>query len=287
MRPCSTPAAPSSATSVAVRCFAPAEHAHQTVACARSDVVSHARHCDEADPRIFELGNRLGDDRLIASLTRPPPGGQSSRHARSRSMGQQLEALAAEPALGLVEEPARLTRLAGDAGERKSRALPDLVVVDLGDRARRHGSATAPSPSGDHPFLLERVALGEEELERVDADVAAAHGGIEAGTRPSCDRRPAGTPGLAATVPGMRQIGRVCGALVAAACVLVLRTPRAHRARERDARCCTTATRSRSAPVCSCPTISAGGRSASRRASACTPTPGPARLRRSPSHTSW
>ena len=50
-------------------------------------------------------------------------------------MGEQLEALAAEPALRLVDEPVRLTRLAGDAGERESRPLPDLVVVDLGDRA--------------------------------------------------------------------------------------------------------------------------------------------------------
>ena len=45
-----------------------------------------------------------------------------------------LPLLPAQPALGLVEEPLDLVVLAGDARHRQARALPHVVVVDLGDR---------------------------------------------------------------------------------------------------------------------------------------------------------
>jgi len=47
----------------------------------------------------------------------------------------ELERLAVEPALGLVEQPLGVARVPGDACERQRRSLPGVVVVDLGDRA--------------------------------------------------------------------------------------------------------------------------------------------------------
>src|SRR3954452_20671624 len=86
---------------------------------------------------------------------------------------------AREVALGLVQQPLRLTVLARDAREGQPRALPDVVVVDL-----RDGGAHVLEPllGGPQmlPLLLERVARGEVELAREDADEAAAHGPIVA-----------------------------------------------------------------------------------------------------------
>jgi hypothetical protein len=46
---------------------------------------------------------------------------------------RELELLAVQVALRLVEEALRLPEVARDAGEREPGALPELVVVDLGD----------------------------------------------------------------------------------------------------------------------------------------------------------
>src|SRR5262245_2649201 len=46
----------------------------------------------------------------------------------------QLEVLRGEVALRAVEQADELRVAAGDARERQLRALPDVVVVDLGDR---------------------------------------------------------------------------------------------------------------------------------------------------------
>ena len=65
-----------------------------------------------------------------------------------------------------------LAWLARDAGHRQPGALPDVVVVDLG-----HGRAEAPlelrlDREELLPLPLERVVVGEVELDREDADVA-------------------------------------------------------------------------------------------------------------------
>src|SRR5918992_400684 len=88
----------------------------------------------------------------------------------------QLERLAGEVALGPVEEAEELVVPARDAGEREARALPHVVVVDLG-----HRGAEAPLElrlDGEEllALALERMVLGEVELGRENADVAGAHG---------------------------------------------------------------------------------------------------------------
>src|SRR5436309_905701 len=91
----------------------------------------------------------------------------------------QLPFLAVEVALRLVEKPLGLARLAGDAGHGEPRALPQLVVVDLG-----HGDTEAVLQlcfrrPDELPLALQRARLGEMQLGGEDADVAGAHlGGI-------------------------------------------------------------------------------------------------------------
>ena len=50
-------------------------------------------------------------------------------------MGDQLEFLAREPSLCGVDKSIGLTGIACDARERQSRTLPDIMVIDLCDRA--------------------------------------------------------------------------------------------------------------------------------------------------------
>src|ERR671919_2223891 len=88
----------------------------------------------------------------------------------------QLERLAGEVALGPVEEADELVVATRDAGEGQARALPHVVVVDLG-----HRRAEAPLElrlDGEEllALALERMVLGEVELGRENADVAGAHG---------------------------------------------------------------------------------------------------------------
>jgi Zn-dependent protease with chaperone function len=89
--------------------------------------------------------------------------------------GPELEGLPPEEALGAVEQPEQLVVPARDARERQPGALPDIVVVDF-----RHGGAEAALELRFHreevlPFALERVVLGEIQLETQNADVSAGH----------------------------------------------------------------------------------------------------------------
>src|SRR5215468_5071596 len=87
-----------------------------------------------------------------------------------------LVLLTVEIPQGIVQQPVELAVLAGHAGDRQPRTLPEVVVVDLGDgraeavlqlRLRRlHVLALA----------LERPGLREVEVDGEDADVARAHG---------------------------------------------------------------------------------------------------------------
>ena len=65
--------------------------------------------------------------------------------------------------------------LARDAGERQLGALPGVVVVDLGDRAAGAVHELLLDRAEMHALLLQRVAAGEVELEREDADEACGH----------------------------------------------------------------------------------------------------------------
>src|SRR5205085_9114577 len=80
-----------------------------------------------------------------------------------------LPLLAGEVALRLVEEPLRLPRLAGYAGDREPGALPELVVVDLRDRGAEPVLELSLRRAEVRPFPLQRPRLGEVQLERQDS----------------------------------------------------------------------------------------------------------------------
>jgi hypothetical protein len=65
--------------------------------------------------------------------------------------------------------------LARDTGDRQSRALPDIVMVDLGDRGADAVLQLRLRRAEVLPFLLQRVRLREVKVDREDADEAACH----------------------------------------------------------------------------------------------------------------
>src|SRR5438105_3076227 len=148
---------------------------------------------------------RSGDVSTPVIVTRPIRGSFSSRIAsastsrttwftrRIRSVigihhlplhGSELPVLAAEIALGLVEHPVDLTVLTRHHGQRQSRSLPDVVVVDLGD-GRAHVLQARLGGAEMVALVLERVAGGEAQLAREDAHEARAHARIVAARRSS------------------------------------------------------------------------------------------------------
>jgi len=92
----------------------------------------------------------------------------------------ELPLLRCEEPLGLVEQQLGVAVVARHGRERQPRALPRVVVVDLG-----HGRAHVLEPllgrAQEVALLLQRAAGGEVELAREDADEAGGHGGIQAG----------------------------------------------------------------------------------------------------------
>src|SRR5262249_31181448 len=101
---------------------------------------------------------------------------------------RELERLAAEVALGAVQQLLHLVVVACDARQRQPRALPQLVVVDLGYRGSeallelRLGRLDVPA------LALQRARLREMELDRENPDVAGAHGRIDPGATKGCVR---------------------------------------------------------------------------------------------------
>src|SRR4029079_17606608 len=99
------------------------------------------RDGDEPDSRVLERRDRLGDD-LLHRLVDPPHAlgsahgltvqrGVTVLHLRGDQLAMpraELERLAVEPALGLVEQPLGVARVPGDACERQRRSLPGVVV---------------------------------------------------------------------------------------------------------------------------------------------------------------
>ena len=85
---------------------------------------------------------------LIASSTRRIRGDREGFLVIEAPEGalvrEQLELLPGEPSLSRVEQPLCLAGLTRDARKRQPRPLPDIVVIDLGDRARRCDSRAAP-----------------------------------------------------------------------------------------------------------------------------------------------
>src|SRR5439155_14148911 len=156
-----------------------------TVAWARSRVV--CTHVTVTNPRPGSFSSWIPSDStcFTASSTRrirPPPRPGEPRlviEAHHRALDRErLESLSRQPAFGIVEQTDGLADLPGRTGEGQPCPLPDIVVVDLGDRAADAVLQVRLHRLDDHPLLLQRMALGQEELERVDADEAGVHEGI-------------------------------------------------------------------------------------------------------------
>jgi uncharacterized protein len=95
------------------------------------------------------------------------------------ALGQRhLPLLAAEPAVRLVEQPFDLAMLARDTRDREPRALPDLVMVDLGDGSADPVLELRLRRADVVPLLLQRVRVREVQLAGEHADIAACHGRI-------------------------------------------------------------------------------------------------------------
>src|SRR3954451_4007527 len=88
---------------------------------------------------------------------------------------RDLPLLAAQPALGLVEEPLDLPVLARDTRGRDARALPDGVVVDFRDGRTDAVLELRLCRTKMVALLLQRVRFGEVELAGEDPDPAAGH----------------------------------------------------------------------------------------------------------------
>src|ERR671924_1215189 len=91
----------------------------------------------------------------------------------------EVELLPGEVPLGLVEQLLGFAVLARDARERQARALPEVVVIDLG-----HGRAETVLQlrlGGLDVLALafEGARLRKVQLDAEDADVSRSHGAIE------------------------------------------------------------------------------------------------------------
>src|SRR4029079_7612803 len=109
-----------------------------------------------------------------AQARRGEPGAGAAASALrvdDEALGERhLPLLAAQPALGLVEQPLDLPALARDACDREARALPDVVVVDLGDRGADTVLELRLRRAHEVPLLLQRVRRREVQLARQYAD---------------------------------------------------------------------------------------------------------------------
>ena len=185
MRPCSTPRACSRPASARARRASVPCTWTCTVACSRSTVVVDAGHGDELDPRIGERADRLGDHLAQHAVqTRHAAAARSRapvRHCRSSgaiTLALERAGLVGagdDHALGLVEPLAERGRVPIDDRERQARALPQLVVVDLGDRGARPSLEIALQRQQLAPLALERCAFGKMQIEAEDAHVAGCH----------------------------------------------------------------------------------------------------------------
>src|SRR4029077_5432501 len=97
------------------------------------------------------------------------------RQARSiaridaEALGERaLPLLPTQPPLRLVEQPLGLAALSRDARDRDARALPDVVVVDLGDGRTNAALKLRLGGAQVVPLLLQRVGAGEVQLTRED-----------------------------------------------------------------------------------------------------------------------
>ena len=190
-----SPAAPSRAASVASRCFSLPYTLSHTVACARSDVVSTPVTVTNPIRGSFSVGIVSETTALIASSTRRIRGVRVERPSHRGSPDRARGAAARTPAPTSQRSAVSSSRSASPASRAthasvNASPLPRVVVVDLGDRARDPVRQLRLHGPQVHALLLQRVARGEVELERVDADEARCHASIEAARRRRARPRP-------------------------------------------------------------------------------------------------
>ena len=175
-----TPCADSSPASVARRFFSLPSTRHVDGRLAQIGRDDDAGDRDHADPGILELADRLGDDgphglvhSRMRSLTTP------TQMTLSSSSGETSSRVAHElPVAGESQRSARRAScsascaVAGDARDRQRRALPELVMVDLGDRGTEPVLELRLGRLDVLALALERARLREVELDGEDRDVA-------------------------------------------------------------------------------------------------------------------
>jgi len=88
---------------------------------------------------------------------------------------RDLPFLAAQPPLGLVEQPLRLAVLARGASDGDARSLPNVVMVDFGNGRADTSLQLCLRRAEVVPLLLQGVRVGELQLTCEDADEAAGH----------------------------------------------------------------------------------------------------------------
>ncbi len=184
IRPCRMPRAPSSACERGLPLPLAAEDAEPHGRLGEVGRRLHPGHGDEPDARVLQRRDRLRDDRPHGLVDSPhaaghlpshpaPPAPARARGARTSRPASQRSATSisrsASPASRVTHASVRRARCQMSWWSTSAIAQPD-PVLQLGlDRAHVH------------PLLLQRVALGEEQLERVDAHVAPCHRAIEPG----------------------------------------------------------------------------------------------------------
>src|SRR6266540_544996 len=87
----------------------------------------------------------------------------------------QLEGLTRQEALRPREQLLHVTVAAGDARERDPGALPELVMVDLGNRGPEPALQLSFHRQQLFPLSFQRSVLGKVELGRQDSDISRSH----------------------------------------------------------------------------------------------------------------
>src|SRR5919106_89753 len=176
MRAWSGPCAASSPRMLLARFSSDPSTETNTRACRRSGDVSTPVIVTNPIRGSFSSGSAAPSTSLTASFTRRMRSVIGCHHLAFHR--QQVVFLPVQVPNRIVEQLLELAAATCDAGDGESRALPEVVVVDLRDGRAEAVLEVRLRRLDVLALALERAGFGEVQLDREDADVAGAHGAL-------------------------------------------------------------------------------------------------------------